>query len=588
MKDGDNIDVGDKYDKIMKLAVRRGFYWPSYEIYGGVSGFFDLGPLGVRLKNNIVGLWRKVFIELHQDLVVEIETPIIAPEVVFKASGHVESFTDPIVECVRCGRKFRADHLIEAAVNIKTEGLSVDELTRIIRENDIRCPSCQGPLSEVRTFNLLFKTTIGPYSDNVGYLRPEAAQGMFVSFKRVREAMRNRFPIGIAQIGRVSRNEISPRQGMIRLREFTIMEIEFFFDPDDPRCDLLYRVEDRKINILTADMRREEIQEPQPIKISEAVDDGVIKIPWQAYWMGVSDVFAEALGVDKDNIYFEEKLPHERAHYAQQVFDQMVKVSRWGWIEISGHAYRTDYDLSRHIKFSNQSLEVVKTLDKPMKITEKKIKIDKLKIIERYGGESSKIFRALSKVDPSEIHRYIDNNTGKILINDVEIDPDIIVVEEHEKEIKTVKFIPHVVEPSFGAERLLYIVLDNSYTEDGERVLLRFKPYIAPIHVAVLPLLENDESMVKIARGIYKKLIANGVSAIYDSSGSIGRRYARADEIGVPYAVTVDHQTIKDGTVTIRLRDDRSQIRISEKDLISWIRKETEEQLWRHLDNIMM
>ncbi|MEM1736957.1 MAG: glycine--tRNA ligase, partial [Ignisphaera sp.] len=219
----------------MNLALRRGFIWPSFEIYGGQAGFYDLGPLGVLLKNNIVNLWREVFVKQHQDIVVEIETPIINPAIVFRASGHEESFTDYAVECLSCRRVYRADHLIEETLGISAEGLSETELGKLIKDHGIVCPACGGRLSEVRRFLLLFQTFVGPYSpENLAYLRPEAAQGMFINFKRIYELMKKRLPFGIAQIGRVARNEISPRQGPIRLREFTIMEIEFFYDAQNP------------------------------------------------------------------------------------------------------------------------------------------------------------------------------------------------------------------------------------------------------------------------------------------------------------------------------------------------------------------
>ncbi|MCS7364433.1 MAG: glycine--tRNA ligase, partial [archaeon GB-1867-035] len=229
----------DKYDKIVELAKRRGFIWPAAELYGGVRGFIDFGPLGAALKRNIEEKWRRWFILRHQDFIVEIETPVVMPARVFEASGHLEHFTDFIVECTKCHRKFRADHLIVEQTEIRdVEFLSIEELNSIIKEKNVKCPECSGKLGLVQTFNLLFKTTIGPYSESIGYARPEAAQGMFLAFKRVYEVMRNKLPLGIAQLGRVLRNEISPRQGPIRLREFTIMELELFFDPEDPKCPL--------------------------------------------------------------------------------------------------------------------------------------------------------------------------------------------------------------------------------------------------------------------------------------------------------------------------------------------------------------
>ncbi|MEZ0289966.1 MAG: glycine--tRNA ligase [Sulfolobales archaeon] len=563
----------DKYDKIVDLAVRRGFFWLSYEIYGGSAGFYDLGPLGLGLKRRIIELWRRIFVQRHQDFVVEIETPIITPHRVLEASGHVEHFTDPIVECLKCGRKYRADHLIKDLLNLNVEGASIEELTRIIREKNLRCPSCGGELSEVRKFNLLFRTTIGPYSDSIGFIRPEAAQGMFTAFKRVFEAMRNRFPIGIAQIGRVGRNEISPRQGMIRLREFTIMEIEFFFDPREPECPLLDRVADKKLRILRAEDKMRGEDKPEYYSIREIVEMRIVKQPWQAYWMSVSQDFIRELGVEENDTYFEEKLPHERAHYAEQVFDQMVRVSRWGWIEVSGHAYRTDYDLSRHQRYSGVDLTVFKRYKEPVIVKKKRVSIDKNSVLKIYGQEARNIFKELSSIDLDKAFERIVEEGDYYVIDGKRYRKEIFRIEEVEEKIHGERLIPHVVEPSFGAERLLYIVLDHAYTEEGDRVVLKIPKRLAPAQVAVYPLIE-DERLIKIALEIKNRLIDSGFYVLYDESGSIGRRYARADEIGVPYCVTVDFETLQDNTVTVRDRDTRRQMRLEVKELEHFLKRE--------------
>ena len=564
----------DLYEKIVELAKRRGFFWPSYEIYGGVAGFYDLGPLGARLRRKIEQLWREYFIHRHQDIIVEIETPIIGPEIVYKASGHVEHFTDPIVECLKCGRKFRADHLIEEKLGIKTEGLTPEELTRIIREHDIRCPVCGGPLSEVKLFNLLFKTTIGPYSENVGYLRPEAAQGMFVSFRRVYEVMRHRLPLGIAQIGRVARNEISPRQGMIRLREFTIMEFEFFYDPENPWEGLdryLPRVADTKLRILTAEARQRGEEKPEEYTVEEAIREGIVKVPWMAYWMAVARDFVHALGVPYENMMFEEKLPHERAHYAQQVFDQLVRVSRWGWVEVSGHAYRTDYDLSRHMKYSGHDLTVFRPYEKPRVVRVKKVVVDKAWVGRTYRSEAPRVLELVSRLSPEEVERMI-REKGKVVVDGYEIPAEHVKIIEVEEKVSGRRFLPHVVEPSFGSERLLYVALEYAYTEREGRVVLRLPRRLAPIEVAVFPL-TRDERLVSKAKSIRDMLIDAGFAVYYDDDGSIGRRYARVDEIGVPAAVTVDYRSVEDDTVTLRDRDTWRQVRVPISKLVDALRR---------------
>ena len=567
-------EVQDLYEKIVELAKRRGFFWPSYEIYGGVAGFYDLGPLGARLHQKIIELWREYFIHRHQDLVVEIETPIIGPEIVYKASGHLEHFTDPIVECLKCGRKYRADHLIEEKLGIKTEGLSPQELTRIIREHDLRCPVCGGPLSEVKLFNLLFRTTIGPYSSNIGYLRPETAQGMFVSFKRVYEAMRHRLPIGIAQIGRVARNEISPRQGMMRLREFTIMEFEFFFDPENPREGLdeyLPRVADTKLRILTAEARERGEEKPEEYSVEEAINEGVVRVPWMAYWMAIARDFVMALGVPYENMFFEEKLPHERAHYAQQVFDQLVKVSRWGWVEVSGHAYRTDYDLSRHMKYSGHDLTVFRPYPQPRVVKVKKVIVDKAWVGRTYRSDAPRVFELLSRLSPEEVERML-RERGKVVVEGYEIPGDRVRIVEVEEKVSGRRFVPHVVEPSFGSERLLYVTLEYAYREREGRVVLSIPRRLAPIEVAVFPLV-RDERLVEKARNVKRMLQDAGFYVYYDDDGSIGRRYARADEIGVPVAVTIDYQSLEDDTVTLRDRDTWRQVRVETARLVEAVRR---------------
>ncbi len=565
----------DKHEAIMELAKRRGFFWQSYEIYGGVAGFYDLGPLGVRLKEKIISLWREFFVKKHAHIVVEIETPIIAPARVFEASGHLEHFTDPIVECLKCGRKFRADHLIEEKLGIKAEGLSIEEMTKIIREHDLRCPVCGGPLSDVKLFNLLFKTTIGPYSSNTGYLRPETAQGMFVSFKRVYEVSRKRLPLGIAQIGRVARNEISPRQGMLRLREFTIAEIEFFFDPEEPVSDDMFRelldqLPRRKIRILTVEAKKKGEEKPFEINIEEAIREKLILTPWLGYWMTVAQEYMHALGIGYDEMYFDEKAPEERAHYSAQTFDQLVRVSRYGWIEVSGHSYRTDYDLSRHMRYSGEDLRVFKQYKEPLVVKKKHLLWDKAWIGRTYRSRAREIFEALSRMNPEEVLKQLEEK-GYLEIAGAKIPKDKIKIVEKEEKITGKRFIPHVAEPSFGVERILYAVLDHAYTVKDERVVLKLPRLVAPIDVAVFPLVK-DENIIQVARKIWLSLMNNGFYTIYDEEDSIGRRYARVDEIGVPAAITVDYQSLEDNTVTLRDRDTWEQVRIRINNVVDAVR----------------
>jgi len=562
----------DKYEVLIELARRRGFFWPSFEIYGGVSGFYDLGPMGSLLKENIRRLWIEYFVIQHAENVVLVETPMITPEVVFKASGHLEAFTDPVVMCSRCGRVFRADKLIEEVTGEKAEGLPPEELSRIIREKGIKCPICGGDLGEVRLYNLLFQTYIGPYRKDIGYLRPEAAQGMFTSFKRVYSVSRSRLPLGIAQVGRVARNEISPRQGMIRLREFTIMEMEFFYDPGGSESPDFDRFSNKRLRILTAEQRRRGEERPLEIKADEAVDEGIIKNSWLAYWMLVSKEFIKKLGVSEGETYFEDKLPEERAHYATQTFDQLVKVSRWGWIEVSGHAYRGDYDLSRHAKFSGQDLTVYRPLKEPISRKVRKYSINKELIGKLFRGKAPEVIKELQEIPLERLEDLLKSPSKEVVIKGFSIPKDAIRVKVVEEVVKGKRIIPHVVEPSFGAERLVFTALDKALMIEDGRIYLKLPPNLAPIKVAVLPLLSKEPFKGK-AKAIFRELVNAGIHSQYDDSGSIGRRYARADEVGIPYAITVDHETFEDDTVTIRFRDTKKQIRIESRRVKDWVKE---------------
>ncbi len=561
-------------ERLASLVRNRGFYWPSYEIYGGVAGLYDFGPVGVMLKNNIVELWRKFFIYDRDGLVYEIETPIITPRIVLKASGHEDHFTDPVTECRKCGRIYRADHLIEEKLGVSVEGYSMEKLWEIMVENNIRCPEDGGELTPPKPALLLFKTEIGPYKGSVGYIRPETAQGIFVSFKHVVSVLREKFPVGIAQIGKVGRNEISPRQGLIRLREFTIMEIEFFFDPEkawEEARDYLESVWSEEIYIVTAPMKEKGVKEARKASVKELLEEKAIVNPWLGYWMAIGNRFVKALGIPADKIRFEEKLPHERAHYAEQTFDQQVYTERFGWVEVAGYAYRTNYDLGRHIEYSKADLTMFRRYSEPIVKKVQKIIPDILKIKKDYGSLIGRIMAELKGID-EDVLRTSVLEKGGIEVAGVFLDRKYFIVREEEVRVSGEKFIPHVVEPSYGLERLFYVVLEHSFTiaSDG-RVVLRLAPCIAPYKVAVFPLVASSKGRAREIRDyawrLYRVLRETGLQAYYDEDGSIGKRYVRADEMGIPYAVTIDYQTLEDNTVTIRYRDTREQVRVHVEEL---------------------
>jgi glycyl-tRNA synthetase len=562
------LTSNDLHEKVSELARRRGIYWPSFEIYGGVAGFYDFGPIGVLVKRSIVDLWSKFFIYLQENI-VELETPIINPRVVFKASGHEEHFTDPVVECSSCGRIFRADHLVKELAGVDVEGFKLHEIDEVIKKHNIKCPDCGGEFKPAMSALLLFSTEIGPYKGSLGYLRPEHAQGMFINFAKMLRIVGERLPLGIAQIGKVARNEISPRQALIRLREFTIMEVEFFFDPEKEREEVSANSEkvlSEKLRVVTGDMRLRGIEEPVELTVRELIENKVVKSAWLAYWMGVGNIFIRSLGIPREKIRFFEKLPHERAHYSAQTFDQEVYTSRYGWIEVAGYAYRTTYDLERHAEYSKADLTYFKKYEIPVVKTVEAAYPDS-EAVRKVVGESKypEVMRELSKRSPEELYKELQSRSN-IEIAGVILPRECFTIKRNEVKVHGEKIYPHVVEPSFGLERLLHVVLEYAYSERDGKVLLRLPPYIAPYHVAVLPLLAGKkpeyQKMVSIAKNIHRELVGRGFRALYDDEGSIGRRYARIDEIGVPYAITVDHQTLVDGTVTIRYRDTTQQERV--------------------------
>ncbi|MHA1754110.1 MAG: glycine--tRNA ligase [Candidatus Odinarchaeia archaeon] len=545
------------YEKVMELSKRRGFLWPSFEIYGGVSGFVTYGPYGSILKRNIENLWREYFI--YQQGFVEIESPVIMPKAVFEASGHLDHFTDPIVECLKCERRFRADHLIEELTGENVEGLDLAELNKIIKSHNLKCPECRGELGEVEVFNLMFSTTIGAYKGDIGYARPEAAQGMFVEFKRVFNIMREQLPLGIAQIGKTLRNEISPRKGVTRLREFTIMEVEVLIDPDKINdCPNFDKFKDFEINLLTAKLQ-EEKKNPIRITLGEAFEKGLILNKWLAYFMGVSKKFISELGVPEDKQRFREQLPFERAHYSKQTIDLQVYLENQGWVEIAGHADRGDYDLSRHIAYSGVDMRVYKKFDKPMKVKKIKVIPNMGLIGPKFKKDAGRIISESKNMDGIKVKEALDKD-GYIQVLNYKITSEYLKLEEVEETINGKRFIPYVIEPSYGADRLVYASLEHAYSEKNGRVVLKLPLKLAPIQVMVYPLVERD-GLPEIAEEIHSKLLDAGFRVDIDRSGSIGRRYARADEIGVPIGITVDYQTKEDNTVTIRDRDSWKQRR---------------------------
>ncbi|WP_456477794.1 glycine--tRNA ligase [Geoglobus ahangari] len=546
--------------QIMEMLVRRGFIWQSFEIYGGMAGFIDYAPLGNGLRRKIENLWREFFVVNERS--VEIDTPTVGIEEVFIASGHAEGFTDVAIECSECGRVFRADHYVKEKLNLEVDP-TIEAVKAVIEEFDLRC-ECGGKFKEPEHFNLMFETKIGPGRGKKGYLRPETAQGIFIAFKRLSDYFRHKLPFGVAQIGRAYRNEISPRQGVIRLREFNQAELEFFCHPGEKKHPDFHKYADDVVTLV------DKFDKEHRITLREAVERGIIAHELLAYFVGKTRRFLLAAGIKDDKLRFRQHKDDERAHYAVDCWDAEVLLS-YGWIEVVGIADRSDYDLSRHTKYSKEDLSVFVPYDEPVKVKRKKVVANIAKLGPVFKEKAKKIAEELGKLESAgdEVKVVVDGE-------EITVTSEFYEVREVEEEIHGEKIVPHVIEPSFGLDRITYAVLEHAFDVDHvdgeERKVLRLKRYLAPVQVAVLPLLSKDR-FVEEAERIAESLRESGVYTELDTAGSIGRRYRRYDEIGTPFCVTVDHQTFEDGTVTIRDRDTTSQIRIQKGRIVEVIKE---------------
>ncbi len=436
----------DSLETLVSLAKRRGYVFQSSEIYGGTGSVWDYGPLGVELKRNVQEAWWSAMVHQRDDI-EGLDSSILMHPRVWEASGHVEGFTDPLVECKKCNKRFRQDQMDQQSCGQKP--------SKKPGETD----HCD--LSEPRLFNLMFETSMGPVKDEAStiYLRPETAQGSYVNFLNVQTAARQKIPFGIAQVGKAFRNEITPGNFIFRTREFEQMEMQFFVEP--------------------------------------GTDE-----EWFEYWRAQRLEWHHSLGIRPEKLRIEPHGPDELAHYAKRAEDIEYEYP-FGWKEFEGIHNRTDFDLKRHMEYSGKKLE------------------------------------------------YVESHSGK-------------------------RFVPYVVETAVGLGRTVLVALVDAYREediDGDtRVVLALSPMLAPIKVAVFPLVKKD-GMPEVAEKLHAELRGAGVPSFYDVAGAIGRRYRRQDEAGTPWCVTVDGQTLEDGTVTIRDRDTLEQVRVSGGSVLGWVRE---------------
>jgi glycyl-tRNA synthetase len=548
--------MGDVYDNVMELAKRRGFIWPSAEVYGSVAGFIDYGPLGAMMKRRIENLWRDFYV--IREGYYEIECPTVGTEAIYVASGHVKGFADKMIQCPHCGEYARADHIAEAHGEEHAATLSKEALATVIQ--NLPCPACAEKIgfTEVFEFNLMFDTTIGPGSQRKGYLRPETAQGIFTDFSRLVRFYRNKLPFGAVQIGKSYRNEISPRQGVIRLREFSQAEAEIFVHPEEKQHPRFDAYANYRVPLLGID-QQEKGTDPMIATMREAVDAGLVANEYVAYYVALTHEFMVRSGVDPAKLRFRQHLPDERAHYAEDCWDAEIHSDRFGWVEMVGIADRTDYDLRAHAGHSGDSFTVFIPYDDVRYETRTRIVPDMGILGPKYRGKAKAIADALAATEPGEEGVEVTVEGERIFIP-----ADTYEVREEEVEVRGEEIMPHVIEPSYGIDRIFYSILEHTYDEEeveGEvRRVLRLPPGIAPVQVAVFPLMSRD-GLDDIARDIVQTMVNRGVLTQYDDNGAIGRRYRRQDEIGTPFAVTVDYETKDNRTVTVRDRDSMQQIR---------------------------
>ncbi|CAD6261081.1 unnamed protein product [Miscanthus lutarioriparius] len=600
---------------VTNTLERRLFFVPSFKIYGGVAGLYDYGPPGCAVKANVLAFWRQHFV--LEEGMLEVDCPCVTPEVVLKASGHVDKFTDLMVKDEKTGNCYRADHLLKDFCKDKLEkdhtlspemvkeynrvlaildDLSAEQLGAKIKEYGIVAPDTKNPLSDPYPFNLMFQTSIGPSGLSPGYMRPETAQGIFVNFKDLYYYNGNKLPFAAAQIGQAFRNEISPRQGLLRVREFTLAEIEHFVDPEDKSHPKFGDVSDLEFLMFP---REDQMagRSATRLKLGNAVSEGTVNNETLGYFIGRVYLFLTQLGIDKDRLRFRQHLPNEMAHYAADCWDAEIECS-YGWIECVGIADRSAYDLRAHSDKSGEKLEAHEKFAEPREVEKLVITPSKKELGLAFKGNQKMVLESLEAMTETEAldMKAVLESKGEVefkvctLGKDVTIKKNMVSINIEKKKEHQRKFTPSVIEPSFGIGRIIYCLFEHCFyqrpgkTEDEQLNVFCFPPLVAPIKCTVFPLVKLEKFEV-VAKKISKALTAAGISHIIDMTGNtIGKRYARTDEIGVPLAITVDNTT----SVTVRDRDSKDQIRVEVDEVASVVKEVTDGQstwadiMWRY------
>lgn len=673
---------GQPLDKptLDSMLRRRMFYTPSFEVYGGVAGLYDYGPPGCSLQANVIDLWRKHFV-LEEDM-LEVDCTALTPHVVLETSGHVEKFADWMCKDPKNGEIMRADHFVESILEARLKGdkeargqaveekddpkkkkkktksemvrlddavvqeyeeilAKIDnyggaELGQLIKKYDLRNPATGELPTDPVAFNLMFQTSIGPSSNLPGYLRPETAQGQFLNFAKLLDFNQSSMPFASASIGKSYRNEISPRAGLLRVREFLMAEIEHFVDPKGgkkhPRFSEVQHVE---LVLLDRDTQLSGKTHTKKVAIGEAVRSGLVDNETLGYFLARIHLFAQKIGIDMSKMRFRQHMANEMAHYACDCWDAEMLTSS-GWVECVGCADRSAFDLNVHANKTGAALVVRERLEEPLVIEEWQVDIEKKKFGPMFKKDAKMVETALLAASQEQRERWAKDlsDAGKLSLQvpgvgdgKVEVPSEAVKVEFRKRIENIREFTPNVIEPSFGVGRILYSLIEHNFwtrasdggdesrgvsyphpklpvirrlheipvhrgvspvlgsrfflkKEGSERAnrrpsslqVLSFPPAVAPTKVLIVPLSSNP-SFKPSVRELSQKLRRAGVSSrVDDSSASIGKRYSRNDELGTPFGVTVDFQTLQDGTITLRERDSTAQVRADEPRILDAIK----------------
>ncbi|KAJ2576128.1 Glycine--tRNA ligase 1, mitochondrial, partial [Coemansia sp. RSA 1836] len=594
-----NIDIA----ALDSLVLKRFFYAQSFSIYNGVAGLYDFGPTGAALQQNLISMWRQHFV-IEEDM-LEVDCSIMTPAEVLKTSGHVDKFADWMCKDTKDGSVIRADHLVEAVLEARLQGgpaaarledavaeeykfilAQIDNydgqgLAELITRFDIRNPDTGNTVTAPVMFNLMFESSIGPAGNLKGYLRPETAQGQFVNFSRLLEFNGQKMPFASAMVGRSFRNEIAPRKGLLRVREFTMAEIEHYVDPDNKNHPRFHEVAHIELPLLPSHVQLEGKTTPIMTRIGEAVASGTVDNETLGYFLARIYLYLMSIGIKHDLLRFRQHLPNEMAHYAADCWDAEIKTSH-GWIECVGCADRSAYDLSKHSTYTNEKLCVRENLPEPL-VTQKLMYEINSKVfgpkLRRAARPVEDYLKSLSEAELTTIQSALrDDGKATVVLSGTPADgeyvitPEMVTIETRTITEHVREYTPNVIEPSFGIGRILYSLLEHSFTvraDAVQRTYFSFNPAVAPFKCLVLPL-SSHASFAKPLQVVARRLRAGGIPARVDdaASASIGRRYSRNDELGTPFAITVDFQTAKDDTVTLRERDTTKQIRASVDEII--------------------